>query len=56
MYQVTCHCHTEAFYHTANRLKFPSYDTNADVLIDKFGWKNYYLSASFKKLSWFKNH
>ena len=40
----------------ARVLTFSSYDTNADVLIDKLGWKKYHPNASFKKLSWFINH
>ena len=39
----------------ARVLTFSSCDTNADVLIEKLGWKNYHPSASFKKLSWFIN-
>jgi hypothetical protein len=40
----------------ARVLTFSSCDTNADVLIEKLGWKNYHASASFKKLSWFINN
>ena len=40
----------------ARVLTFSSYDTNADVLIDKLGEKNYHLSANFKRLLWFTNH
>jgi len=41
----------------ARVLTFSSYDTNADVLIDKLGWKKLSSQRQFQKaVIWFINH
>ena len=41
----------------ARVLTFSSYDTNADVLIDKLGWKKLSSQRQFQKaVLWFINH